>query len=142
VLVLHTGLESAYLEVFSLRARRSLPLFTAFHNHEYGELSIPRRVIILVMTSSMFNVFASQASNQTLQSLRNLMFNVLARHGSCLAAENHWFWSAGTELEQARSDFWNQNMNGDLIFGPRNGFLVLFRCGIGTGFEVFEKMVF
>jgi hypothetical protein len=30
-------------------------------------------------------------------------------------------------------------MNGDLIFGPRNGFLVLFRCGIGTGFEVFEK---
>jgi hypothetical protein len=30
-------------------------------------------------------------------------------------------------------------MNRDLIFGPRNGFLVLFMCGIGTGFEVFEK---
>jgi hypothetical protein len=82
-------------------------LFTGFHNHEYGDLSIHRRVIILVMTPSMFNVFASQASNQTLQSLRNLMFNVVASHGSCLAAENYWFWSAGIELEQG------------LIFGTR-----------------------
>ncbi len=89
----------------------------------------------------MFNVFASQASNQTLQSLRNLMFNVVARHGSCLAAENYWLWSAGTELEQGLI-FGTRTWMETWFLDPEMGFWFYLGVVLELGLRILKNMGF